>query len=394
MTSNEGLPNHHESDLDIHTVEHLQSLMHIPFDSYEALHARLEGLATFALAVKHIEHLYQERLPGAEFLTRDDWEMLASLWIYDPETADHSVETYRIARERIDMPFELKEHAATIHLSQEFSKEGVSREEFLRACLLHDVGKLAMPIEVLTNHIPDTECVKILFSNYDSLGKKVREALSLSSKQALPASVDDLLQELRRVSVRPQSLVPVRLMLSGEAERDAVALDLAHLGLTLDDSLIAIMRKHDTYSRSILAEKGLLIEAELAGAHHRHAKEYAPTPHTITIGALQVSVDLADIIHLADVTQAMRSRRHYKEARSEMVVLATLVEHVSHNLVDPFVTYLWVADWWYRLDHSLDESDPNSKTIKQFLAINRGVYDTELRARTAPERKAHPSVLH
>lgn len=360
------------------TFEELRASARQPFESYEALHTRLEQSGQFEEAERQVEGLYAQRLSSAEFLTKKDWEMLTTLWLYDPETADHSVETYRIAHERIERPIELKEHAVVINLSQEFSREGVSKEQFLRACLLHDIGKLSIPIEVLTNHLTDAECARILYANYESLESVVREVLSCAPPQALPGSSEELLRELRAVHVRPQALVPVRQMLAPGAEV-SVATGLTHLNLTLNDSLLTIMRTHDRYSRTILTEEELPVEAALAGAHHRHEKEYSPTSHTITIGTLQVSVDLADIIHLSDVTQAMDSRRHYKESQSELIVLATLVEHASHGLVDPFLTYLWVADEMKNKSFPVESGEQASyRTIETFLEEGRKTYESQL----------------
>lgn len=385
MNRPEGVAERHESGFDPRALEQLRVAMHEPFDSYQALRARLEKSGQLEAAEEYVERLYAQNLSDAPFLTKQDWDMLTAIWIYDPETMDHSIETYHIARERIDRPLELKEHSVVINLSQEFSREGVQRDQFLRACLLHDVGKIAVPVEILTNHTSDTECAHILFAHYDSLGTAVREALAYTPEQPLPDSPEALLRALQGVSVRPQRLVPVRYMLSSETEQAAVAAGLTRLGLTLDDSLLTIMRTHDRYSRSILSEESLPIEAELAGAHHRHEKEYSPTQHTITIGTLQVSVDLADIIHLADVTQAMKSRRHYKESQSELVVLATLVEHADHGLVDPFITYLWIADEWYRVRRPVDSADVHFRAINRFLESGKQAYGPTLEAYQAAQ---------
>jgi hypothetical protein len=370
----------HEEALHLEET-HFEEAQHIAqelFESYRMLRTRLAESNLLEPTVRHVEKHYERELSDSSFLTPQDWEMLAVLWLYDKETFVHSIDTYRIAHQRIHRPLYLPDHSLTINLSKEFSREGVTEEQFLRACLLHDIGKLAMPIEVVTNHTTDTECVRILFAHYDSLASSIRTALE-NPDGPLPATPEALLTALRTKQKRPQSLVPVRLLFT-EKECLSAEEKLSHLGLTLDDSILTIMRVHDTYSQKILTEEGFPIEAELAGAHHRHREQYSPTPHTITIGALQVSIDLSDIIHLADVTEAMRSQRHYKNPESSLVVLATLVAHATYHMVDPFVTYIWVADEFSRISPPTDNLQERSHyaTIQKFLLTQSEVYRAQL----------------
>lgn len=368
-------PSTNEKSIDHNAIEQLrESIRHKPFESYQSLRSSLEQSGELPSIESYVKELYEQELSEAKFLTSADWKMLSILWLYDPETAAHSVQTYRIARERIDRPIELKEHDIVINLAEEFSREGVNEEVFLRACLLHDIGKLSIPIEVLTNHITDSECADILYENYGSLEDAVRNALSYAPSQELPESAEALLQALHSVHIRPKALVPMRLLLS-PGQEESVARGLARHGLTLDDSLLTIMQIHDGYSRSILLEQGLQVESALAGAHHRHREEYSPTPYKITIGTLQVSVDLADIIHLVDVTQAMESRRYYKYPGSNIKVLAVLVEHAMDDLVDPLLTYLWVADEMGKMSQRINPGEESAYLIiKQFLETSREEY--------------------
>lgn len=380
MSYPEGPERQREHTLDSKTFEQARTCVHKPFESYRAIREELAQSGALPEAVCAVKRQYAEDLSEATFLTESDWEMLATLWLHDEETAVHSVDTYRIARDRIREPLRLTDPPIEIDLSKAFSREGVSEEQFLRACLLHDIGKLAMPIEVLTNHITDTECADILFSHYESLGAHIREVLRYPEGEPLPASPGTLLFILRVAHIRPQGLVPVRLLLASDDERLAASGELAQLGLSLDDSLLAIMQTHDKYSRSILSETGLPLEADLAGAHHRHEKDYSPTRHSLTVGVEEVSVDLSDIIHLSDVTQAMRSRRHYKRPESSPAVLAELVSHANYDMVDPFITYLWITD---RLERQTDPIDPadekHYQVIRMFLDKNKEMYHEDLK---------------
>lgn len=291
--------------------------------------------------VARIKSLFKAELgPFARHFGNDCWEMLTVLELFDEETAWHCVDTYEIARNKVE-----KTLWNGLVLADEFHAESVDLGRFYRACLLHDVGKIEVPHAVLVNRVTDERCAAILFQHQDDvLLPRLRE--KLGDNFSLPKSVDSpgaLLQFLYDdLHLRPQAVAPIKLLLDEQSVDDGLSEQLAHCGCTPDDSLLDIMRTHDTHSEKILSHLGYTVEGKLAGSHHQHKN--GEHRYRITIGSLQVSIDLADIVHLADVENAILSRRHYKDKQTPIDALRVLSLHARQGLVEGYVAYLWIAD--------------------------------------------------
>ena len=289
----------------------------------------------------------QEIERESQFPTGHDWEMLAILYDYDKETAQHSVEVFHLTREKID-----KEMASWIILSEGFpSDSGISRDCFLRACLFHDIGKLTVPKEVLTNHLSDIECAWILYENKE----QARELLhkkgiveDIFSNLTSHGFIKKILQALHTKNLRPQSIIHLNMMIPSD-KIDTVNKKLKPYGLTADNTLLEIMSMHEGASFQILTSMGFAKEAELAGSHHSRNRN---STNTIKVGSPPMTVNLSDIIHLADVEQAMGSKRYYKTQESQLAVLSSLVDHAERGFVSKEITRLWVSDELHTLQEN------------------------------------------
>ncbi len=285
------------------------------------------------------------------------WEMLAVLHLFDEGTAQHSVETYEIARKKIE-----KFSFADIPLKSEIC-EKIDLPTFYRACLLHDIGKIEVPYSIIVNRISDIECAQKLFEHTDILLERLAHYLKTPEHAViLPDTIispESLLTYLLDVChVRPQALAPVRLLLGDMPETDvaSVRTQLNHCGKSLDDSLIDIMHTHDEYSEKILRAYHMPTEAILAGSHHKSNQH----EYKIAIGAIQVTVDLSHIIHLADVQNAILSARSYKGEQTPISALKILATHAERGYVDSYITYIWIADEL----QSIQEAQDNSGNLK------------------------------
>ena len=315
--------------------------------------------------ISRVKNLFKKEIEGLgnEF-TEECWQMLTVLELFDEETARHCVDTYLIAKSKVE-----KQLWSGIRLSDEFNKESVSLVQFYRACLLHDLGKVEVPHSVVVNRITDEECVKLLFENsgdvlMPELRKKLGENYSLPEYIKNP---DDLLQYLYdELHIRPQAVAPVKLLLK-QPIADEVVEQLAHCGCSTEDSLLKIMRTHDEYSKKILQRMGLVVEGELAGAHHKHKTD--DIKFKITVGTIQITIDLADIVHLADVENAILSKRHYKEGKTPIDALKILSLHSKQGFIESYITYLWIADEMNKINEGeIDDKDlENFNFIAKFL---------------------------
>ncbi len=298
----------------------------------------------------------------------DCWELLAVLELFDPETAQHCISTYEIAREKVE-----KVLWNGMVLADTFRQESVDLRQFYRACLLHDIGKIEVPHAVLGNHVPDERCAEILLEHRDDvLLPRLKE--KFGEQFALPDTIQDsrtLLQYLyTTLHLRPQEITPIRLLLDQPLDTEIIE-QLAHCGCSPEDSLLKIMRTHDAYSEKILTTLGYGVEGTIAGAHHQHSSQ--DKKYQITIGTMRISIDLADIIHLADVENAMLSKRHYKEGGTPLRALQVLALHAKQGLIQDYIAYLWIADEMLELETArLDTGDRAIYTsLAAFLDTSR-----------------------
>lgn len=301
----------------------------------------------------------------AEELDDRVWEMLTTIELFDEETANHCVETFTLAKDKIDNPL-----FNGVVLVDEFKNENVSRKQFLISCLLHDVGKIEVPHSVVVNKTTDAECANILFNNKDILVASLRNELQ-DETYLLPENIlngEKLLTFLHdELHLRPQMLCPVRILLGdlSDEEVEEVEKQLSHVGCSPDDNLLKIMRTHDKYSEEILKSLDMPIEAYISGSHH-HSKGRSPK-YRIAVGTLQVSVDLSDIIHLADVQNAILSARYYKSDKTPLEALKILAIHAKNGLVDTYFAYIWIADELYRNKDSLSNLEGEERVNFDFV---------------------------
>lgn len=315
---------------------------------------RLKEQGLLSEAVAHVkEHFKSEMQEMQDHFGEDCWKLLAVLELFDPETAEHCVNTYAIAKNKVEMKL-----WNGIVLTDAFKQEQVDLPQFYRACILHDIGKIEVPHAVLVTRVPDEQCADILNEHRDDV-LLPRLRLKYGPQFELPTTIQDgpsLLKYLyNTLHLRPQEITPIKLLLEHPLDEE-INEQLSHCGCSLEDSLLEIMRTHDAYSAQILAKLGYPVEGDIAGAHHQHAS--LEKKYHITIGTMQVSVDLADIIHLADVENAMLSKRHYKEGSTPLKALQVLAIHAKQGLIQDYIAYLWIADEMLSLETAqLDATD-------------------------------------
>lgn len=112
--------------------------------AYPGLYERFCSEHTLEPVVHHLKETLGSDLETLDFLDERSWNLLAFLDVFDPHLLEHSLKTYEIAKHKVE-----KELLHGIVLARAFEREGVQLEEFYRTCLLHDIGKITIPYEVL-----------------------------------------------------------------------------------------------------------------------------------------------------------------------------------------------------------------------------------------------------
>jgi len=297
---------------------------------YEDVVENLRKAGVLSLCTEKIRNKYGSRFTLDNFVMTDrDFELLAVLGLYDESTLEHSIRTFELAHRFITYPF-LGPSGEIIVFGDFLAGAGVSREQFLRGALFHDIGKILIPHAILHNALDDEEVLIKMFPE-ELTGQNEHE------KKAL-------LQTLYAKGIRPIDVVPLKEIFTEEKYAKLLS-ELEKRGFSETATLKDVIRMHEPEGRRILVSLGYETEGELAGCHHNYGKE----AHAHNMSVLGHTIGVADIIRIADITDALRSARWYKRPLSEIDVLFILTEDAGMGKVDPLLSYVWVKDRYAEL---------------------------------------------
>lgn len=296
----------------------------------------------FQKEVLRVKKDYAEELSSADFLTAEDWQILTAIELFDKKTFIHSIGTYNVARKKIE--------ERLTELGTEITHEGVELKQFYRGCLFHDIGKLAIPEFIINNTTTDAEWVYYFMEilpddkNETDLFSKQDEIL-VENKIIIPDNIRHDLEKMTaffsKNRIRAVKFVPIKAILTEQQTAT-----LIKLGINPDDSLGKIMRTHEEKSEQILRSLGHVVEGLLAGNHHnyKHAdKKMGEKPASLS--AMHISTEIAsNIIHLADIQQALSGDRSYHHKNPILRILAFLVDDAENGIIDPSIAARWIAD--------------------------------------------------
>ncbi len=289
----------------------------------------LEETGNLEEQVQYIKKHYKEVLSGAEFMTEKDWECFTFIHLYSEELATHSIETYQLVRTKIE---NITFKGETI--SEIIKKEGASLDEFYRACLLHDIGKTAIPESVLNYTFgPGDWHALFWIACKDSMKKWVQQNLGSGDDANLEEF--SIFKTIHDYQENPVVNIPVKSYLPrSELEK------LEKRGIATDFTLRQILELHEKASEEILKEEELFTEASIAGQHHNYANEEYRFP--ISSKVLGINADLADLLRLADEEQALLSERPYKEAFTHVAAYDILTRDAEKGAISKELTALWI----------------------------------------------------
>lgn len=335
--------------------------------SYERMMDELHAEKLLEENVAYVQKTYEGRLKKENFEMKEkDWEMLTLIWLFDEGTCEHSIRTFELAETMIKRPMVVP-GGETVAVLTLLEREGVSSEQFLRAALFHDVGKVIIPREILLDHRSDEDLAPVIFPE-----KHFHEIGDVEEKKAA-------LRVLYEKGLRPIDLAPLSILFPG-GKGEEIMHKLEERGFSKMATERDVLQKHESESGRILTLEGCTLEGELAGHHHNYKRE--KTPYVMSVSMLRMSAEtvglgMADLIHMADVTDAIRSKRSYKESMSDMEVLYVIAHDAKSGKIDPFTAYVWVSNQYEAAREKKEETEESMvRYVDDFLKENEEVFKT------------------
>lgn len=278
---------------------------------YFTLLERLRESRLYEGERERIRREHGSRFNHVTFLSDREWEMLTILELYDPLTFRHALRVFESIHDKVG-----SRRPVGVFLRDHLFREDVSKEDLYRAALLHDIGKVTIPKEILHDVTTDDEWIMLAKAflhqkNFESVSQTLTESPHLRAKDLVPFSCtisSDIATELRKEGIDPE--LP--------------------LGI--------IMGRHALLSGEILRAYGFRVSAEIAESHHHRPQTEGLEP--ISRSSFRASW----ILRAADIFDAVKHPRSYKSGNTLEKTLLVLEREAERGFIDHKLVALWVAD--------------------------------------------------
>ena len=321
---------------------------------YEKIINQLKNEGLWEKQIMKTRERFNSAIDMENFPTRGEtvWEMLTVLYLYDEGTAEHCVETYRLLRKRIE-----KIATGNLFLAEVLRKENHEMERIYFASLTHDIGKVCIPPFIINNKLSreDWDSLLLEMLRNNELNQTTKERLGI--KDEVNYTDDEFLQKLHNSNLQSKEIVPVE---KGLSDDEKIKLE-EKWNLSGKLPFMEIINRHANFSAEIHERQGLHTTSKLVGQHH--AKKENGT-ELILPERIRVDGDLGDILSLADMEEALESKRSYKEAFSKLRIIKELKEEIKDSNIGKAIEYFWMKD---KLNHFLKENNPKSlESLSEF----------------------------
>lgn len=321
-----------ESELSAGFEALLTKLKHQPED----LHERIQRLKSLPDADHILEKL-------GSLLTEEHWEMLATLEAYDQQTFDHSL---RVSAFVYDMASGDGQTAA--YLRAQTEREQGSLQDLMFAALFHDIGKTAIPREILHDNHSRREWGRR--ANEWAAERNEPEYFDPTKLASLDeVELDDYFFRIHALEkTDPLNIVPI------EKFFDPVVLkELEQHGISAQDTFRKVLEYHQRATKAILRRRKMYIASDIASHHH----DYEDRPirserYSSEISALRLGFELS-ILRSMDVYDALTSSdRTYKNPYHPLLALEILIREAEIEFTEPTLTKYVVCDLYNKLNAS------------------------------------------
>ncbi len=305
----------------------------------------LEGLINRAESVTReqlgftenwMKQLLREKFGLYDELTPQEGEvrLLALLGEHDPKQFVHTIEVVKITSDHLP------------DFKADLETEGVTSADVLKAGLLHDIGKLAVPAAILK-------------------GKTSTELLRQKYLEMHPGE--------QGMEHEPdyRKLVPLVKIFENDPE---ILEQITQNGLDPGISLMDALRIHEQKSADLILSMRNLprreIISQLAGAHHGYNLSRQRTV-------------AEEIVHLSDVQHAIMQRRPYQKPHSEIEALFIIMADTKKGIFREAIAKKWIARGlkiWESRGQALNQDKQEPDKHRALEDFARGVIESEQKA--------------
>ena len=326
-------------------------------------HARAEAIATLGAYPRMMEEFRKEPgllesmtddlkrreallVEGAPYLSEGDWRVLTCLELFDRATFEHCQRTWGLAKEKLESTA-----SVGMYFREQLALEGLTVEHILRACLLHDCGKMCLDRAVLNDEHTDGEWTLV---NEKFCTRVYGAELGVEKIAELKKYTDG------HPSHRAIHHVPYEALAElGDSEREHVEA-LRAKGINVSLPLAELIAVHQERSGAMLEVENPDDPAAVLVAHH-HPIDTLSSPeeekYSTGLSVLRSGLTLAtemghavDILRLSDIYDAYHSARVYKPGHPSLAAYEYLLKEADRGVIKTKVAEAWVKDSIANLD--------------------------------------------
>ncbi len=206
--------------------------------------------------------------------------------------------------------------------ASDLERDGVRYEDMVRSASLHDVGKIALPDCILKSTMKDEQLAEIFFDFIKQQPDRATELLRKKGRLSEKRTVEDMSTDVL-AHMDHRDVLPLDFMYRNNP---AAMAEIIQCGIDPKLSFMDALRFHEAKSGEIIRQSNIpnreLISA-LAGVHHnydaRTSVQYQQGGETKAL-----PVTAAEVIHIADVFNAMTGRDQYRPTVSAEEALVQL----------------------------------------------------------------------